>query len=904
MEQDQAAEEADVSRLEEQWRATTEERYFGAMAQVSAARRKSSQEPGNIIAWLRLAQLLLQGGGGEGRASVSQDLALNALSNGLDANVCSLDLWLAYLEVLRRKDGDEAAEMLEVAVQKVPLALSLWHRLASAQPSVQMRLGVWQRAVESAAAMLVPDKQLVDMGVGLASGWRQALAMWLQAQIAGAATLTLALRPAEASSLLARAASRLPLVLGIHFDPCAWEGDGDGKHAVESAEEGARGSIGEREWSPEEVEREADKWKVALPVIETLCLLSVQVVSAGAMLHSSTCPSVLQGRTPSTRFCGAGAGAELIVAAAAHSAHVNIHAPSARQSPPWTYAAVCLSSLTPIPDNSEDNGARQQSVGEDNAAAIEAVEHASYLWRRCVASARRVGAGCDESGVSPVLAEHYVTLMRRASPFRGACTARQRILACAPLGFARTPAPGFSLGAAASTASADAARPGIQQSADAARPGVQQSQRTARSVGSWFPDAAELVGPLGKVKATSCKACHKVGHDKFECPAFFFKTFNQAMPGHSQDGLKLPNYWHDNNPQNGPAGWVAEGWIQQSWLTSQTLAGSESLKPTGLGTDAWRAWANRPKGKASQAKPAAAAEEAGTEQAASRTELSKKQRKRLRQKAAEEAQAKKGHGPRLLAGLVKNFNRNLLETGGGGGGSSEKQHGPAGCNLFVYHENEKKTDGKFYEKKTDGNPDNPQECTRSGCDANSECYFSHAGKPWNADGGNARYPKSEKRDAGERGTLGDLVVAAAPERRAGGAAQPGIARVPPSAPPPKPAAAAASGQQPRALAEGQGTPKRGLAVGASNKCAWVAAPQATPQAPAQASTAPATSQASGAPPAARNSNVQQGTPDTSRATPAPAAVPAHKATAESGQQPWAQSKAGASAMLPVATEHE
>jgi hypothetical protein len=435
LERDQAAEEADVSRLEEQWRATTEERYFGAMAQLSAARRKTTEEPGNIIAWLRLAQLLLQGGGGEGRASISQDLALNALSNGLDANVCSLDLWLAYLEVLWRKDGDEAAEMLEVAVQKVPLALSLWHRLAAAQPSVQMRLGVWQRAAESAAVMLVPDKQHVGMGVGLANGWRQAVAMWLQSQIAGATTLTLALRPAEASGLLSRAASRLPRVLGIHFDQYAWEGDGDGKHAVESAEEGARGSMGAREWSPEGVEREADKWKVALPVIETLCLLSVQVVSAGAMQHSSARLPVLQGRTPSTRCCGAGAGAELIVAAAAHSAHVNTHAPSACQSPPWTYAAVCLSSLTPIPDNTEDNGARQQNVGDENAAAIEAVEHASYLWRRCVASARRVGARCDESGVSPVLAEHYVTLMRRASPFRGACTARQRILASAPLGF-------------------------------------------------------------------------------------------------------------------------------------------------------------------------------------------------------------------------------------------------------------------------------------------------------------------------------------------------------------------------------------------------------------------------------------------------------------------------------------
>ena len=49
-----------------------------------------------------------------------------------------------------------------------------------------------------------------------------------------------------------------------------------------------------------------------------------------------------------------------------------------------------------------------------------------------------------------------------------------------------------------------------------------------------------------------------------------------------------------------------------------------------------------------------------------------------------------------------------------------------------------------FQKRTDGNPDNPQECTRASCDANSECYFSHANKPWNANGDNARYPKVAK----------------------------------------------------------------------------------------------------------------------------------------------------------------
>jgi hypothetical protein len=213
--------------------------------------------------------------------------------------------------------------------------------------------------------------------------------------------------------------------------------------------------------------------------------------------------------------------------------------------------------------------------------------------------------------------------------------------------------------------------------------------------------------------------------------------------------------------------------------------------------------ASGPKGKAAQAKPAAAAEEAGTGQAASRTlsrlvgKLSKKQRQKLRRKE------QRDQGRRDAVELLNNY-------------------------------------------KTIANK-------------------------------------------GERGTLGDLVVAAASAapQQAGGVMHPSIALAPPSAPPSKPAAAA-SGQQQRAPV---------------NNGASVAA-QATPQPPAQASTAPATRQASGAPPAAGNSNVQHcTTPDTSRVTPAPAAVSAHKAASESGQQLRAQSKPGASATLPVATEH-
>jgi hypothetical protein len=46
----------------------------------------------------------------------------------------------------------------------------------------------------------------------------------------------------------------------------------------------------------------------------------------------------------------------------------------------------------------------------------------------------------------------------------------------------------------------------------------------------------------------------------------------------------------------------------------------------------------------------------------------------------------------------------------------------------------------LFAKFADGNPDNPQECTRATCEADSQCYFSHANKPWNANGENPRYP--------------------------------------------------------------------------------------------------------------------------------------------------------------------
>jgi hypothetical protein len=55
-----AAEEERVTRLEQEWRAPTEERYFGATAQLAAARRLTARQPTNVAAWLRVAHLLFQ----------------------------------------------------------------------------------------------------------------------------------------------------------------------------------------------------------------------------------------------------------------------------------------------------------------------------------------------------------------------------------------------------------------------------------------------------------------------------------------------------------------------------------------------------------------------------------------------------------------------------------------------------------------------------------------------------------------------------------------------------------------------------------------------------------------------------------------------------------------------------
>jgi hypothetical protein len=116
--------------------------------------------------------------------------------------------------------------------------------------------------------------------------------------------------------------------------------------------------------------------------------------------------------------------------------------------------------------------------------------------------------------------------------------------------------------------------------------------RAPRVVGRWFPDSADLVGPLGRTKSTMCNSCGRVGHDKFECPKLFLDTFSVPMPGHSVDSAKVSTYWHNGEPGNGPAVFVAKAWIAQDWLTGETLQGRRGLPRTAAGDDAWGAWAN------------------------------------------------------------------------------------------------------------------------------------------------------------------------------------------------------------------------------------------------------------------------------------------------------------------------
>ena len=288
-------EQAAVLHLEQEWRLRTEDRYFGPAAQLAAARQLAARDPANVAAWLSLASLLLHDGpgadgGGSHDAEVSRDLALNALSDGLDANPTSVPLWLAYLEIVEAKDLDEAKEMTAVAVQKVPLDLRLWQRLAGAEISLPHRLAGWQQAQAKAAVAIKGGLPLQCQDKAVMGGeGMQALNLWVQAHVAVAATLALAQRSTEASHLLFAAADEILSLLGLR--------DGQGLLLAHS-----------------------DLWGLALSVVETLSVLAVHVLGVCGVHRvlkeqsfGLAAASLMIGKTPSSLFPGGWQGPHIIL---------------------------------------------------------------------------------------------------------------------------------------------------------------------------------------------------------------------------------------------------------------------------------------------------------------------------------------------------------------------------------------------------------------------------------------------------------------------------------------------------------------------------------------------------------------------------------------------------------------
>ena len=404
-------EQAAVLHLEQEWRLRTEDRYFGPAAQLAAARELAARDPANVAAWLSLASLLLHDGpgadgGGSHDADVCRDLALNALSDGLDANPTSVPLWLAYLEIVEAKDLDEAKEMTAVAVQKEPLDLRLWQRLAGAEISVPHRLAVWQQAQAKAAVVIkggLPS-QCQDKAVMGGEGM-QALNLWVQAHVAVAATLALAQRSTEASHLLFAAADEILSLLGLR--------DGHGLLLAHS-----------------------DLWGLALSVVETLSVLAVHVLGVCGVHRvlkeqsfGLAAASLMIGKTPSSLFPGGWQGSQIILRGwgtdEGEENTVNL-SPLARV---WTSGAVWLHSVAV--GGATKATTEVEASNREESSVLEAIEHAFHLCQSCAAAAERpVDKRTEEVEgiVSPALAGQYVSLLRRASPLRGASTAQARLL--------------------------------------------------------------------------------------------------------------------------------------------------------------------------------------------------------------------------------------------------------------------------------------------------------------------------------------------------------------------------------------------------------------------------------------------------------------------------------------------
>lgn len=414
-EDEDQAEEESLARLEEAWCGVAEDRYFGVRAQLSARRERARAEPSNIAAWVSLAQFFLQG---HAEVSISQQLALNALMQGLESMPSDVELWHEYLNVLESQSANDVQEMMEVAVQKVPSALSLWDRLARSKSSTNDRLAVWQRAAKAALASIrVSPRPRPPTGCASGCNRRHLIATWIRVHLAAAACLIAdeaADRRQEASRILSSAAAQLPdlLTSGLEAD----------RHDCPHAAGGATvDQEGERR-------REAERW---VAVLEWLCHLSARAATSRRTPRELPCgASTRVGRSPTCACPGMGEGYEMIVSGILSECcgtdPLPVLGKANAQSAGVGAAARWLLTIAA-------GAQRESDTARGQGLATEAVEHAFNLLRstsNAVALNSRISGGWWGNGVvSPLLAQHYVMMLRRASPSRGACTARARILA-------------------------------------------------------------------------------------------------------------------------------------------------------------------------------------------------------------------------------------------------------------------------------------------------------------------------------------------------------------------------------------------------------------------------------------------------------------------------------------------
>lgn len=136
-------------------------RYFSdsamALPKVASLRNSLRNQPDNVGGWLEMSRLLMQMGGKTGGKH-----ALYALSNGLDANRDSLDLWLAYLDLFDASSTlQEVREMAEHAVKSIPGDARLRIRLAQSQSCIDASLA----CLDAASSDISPDSAMGDLAL-------------------------------------------------------------------------------------------------------------------------------------------------------------------------------------------------------------------------------------------------------------------------------------------------------------------------------------------------------------------------------------------------------------------------------------------------------------------------------------------------------------------------------------------------------------------------------------------------------------------------------------------------------------------------------------------------------------------------------------------------------------------